>query len=68
MDCPFKKWGYGHFYGPSYCEKANKKVTSYRYNQYCKSSCYQDSRQKIDFRICKGGSNQKGLLKASQIQ
>ena len=42
MDCPFKKWGYGHFYGPSYCEKANKKVTSYRYNQYCKSSCYSE--------------------------
>ena len=42
MDCTFKKWGYGHYRGPFYCEKACKKVTSYRNYQYCNSPCYQE--------------------------
>lgn len=40
MDCTFKKWGYGHYRGPSYCEKKGKRVTQYRYNQYCQGPYY----------------------------
>lgn len=42
MECTFKKWGYGHYRGSFYCEKKGKRVTVYRYNQYCKSPCYQE--------------------------
>lgn len=42
MDCTFKKWGYGHYRGPSYCEKKGERVTQYRYNQYCQGPCYQE--------------------------
>lgn len=42
MDCTFKKWGYGHYRGPFYCEKKDGRVTSYIYNQYCNSSCYSE--------------------------
>lgn len=42
MDCTFKKWGYGHYRGPFYCEKSVERVTQYRYNQYCQGPCYSE--------------------------
>lgn len=42
MDCTFKKWGYGHYRGPAYCEKKGERVTQYRYNQYCQGPCYHE--------------------------